>query len=121
MSDVPQLPSELWDLIYEQRSAMCIQRCVRRHIMRHAHHPLWTVLCKRLTKILTLGDFSILQANAQVRHEWRTEPCSWIYTCERFPEWPVRITKEVADGVWRRFPATHNPDISCILRSMRIS
>lgn len=109
--EFPQLPGDLWDLVRAHRAAMDIQRCVRRHLLRHAHHPLWTTLLRRLVPLVNSQELATLQGNRNVRHEWRTEPCSWIFTCERFPEAPMHIAEEVVAGLWKSSGTTKGVDL----------
>lgn len=75
----PQLPEELWNLIYRHRAAMVIQGATRRRNATrlhygHVHQPEWSDLRKRLCDN---GVLHLIYPYALARKEWRTEMGSW--------------------------------------------
>ena len=76
---VPELPSQLYDLIFFHASAMCIQRSVRRMQMRHARATGWLELRRDLAAVLDHEDWIVLLKTMWIRKEWMQERESWIY------------------------------------------
>lgn len=54
-----------------------VRRWVRSKEVRHAFHPEWPSLRKRIVLAVGVEGFSSLMESACVRKEWRREPESW--------------------------------------------
>lgn len=94
-----QLPGDLQDLILDHRRAMVIQSNWRRyHHYSHAKACAWHILK------LMLGDdlYRKLIPYPRVRHEWKTEPESWMYSLMHDRRNLEVISNEVELGLWGR-------------------
>ena len=100
-----RLVIDVVERIVHHARAMQIQRCVRRHAMRHVRTSAWRQLRAALCGCLDPGGFDLLQRNQQIRTEWRTEPESWLFSDE--PVVRIIVT-EVASGMWDPRPV-HSP------------
>jgi hypothetical protein len=87
------LPLELWDLIFDHRAALVLQRAWRRYnLFSHARRPGWAVIRERLR---AANAWPSLLRFAMVRREWRLEPESWLVSCD-----VECIRREALDGLW---------------------
>jgi hypothetical protein len=104
MDRISQLPIEIqaiiWQMVYQDIAATKIQNRFRRWILRFAKHELWNELRILLCNKIQFEDLTILMKDFMVRREWSCEPCSWIYTCIKHPEYLDIIVKEVKCGIW---------------------
>ena len=53
-----------------------------------------------MSVLASARSFDVLQTNHWVRHEWRTEPTSWLVTIHSDPEMMKTIVNEVEEGLW---------------------
>ena len=76
---LPELPEDVWKLIFRQAAAMLIQRAARRRTLRrlhygHVHEPAWVALRSFLE---ARGVLRRMYPFPLTRREWRTEMSSW--------------------------------------------
>ena len=88
-------------LIYYHFEAMTIQSHIRRWFYKHVARKEWKYLRSLVTTHLSTHQFSLLQQNANVRREWRTEPQSWIYMINHETSTLHLILKEINIGYWK--------------------
>lgn len=93
--------NELCDSIVRHNCAIIIQRYLRTYAMRHVNSRMWPLLRKNLMEYCCPRILDILQGNAMIRCEWRTEPESWIMTLTQtsFAE-VMNIVDEVQENLW---------------------
>jgi hypothetical protein len=90
---MPELPNEIWDLIYSHKAASIVQRYwLRYSLFGHSRKEDWSTIrnhLKRKHLWPTLIKYSM------VRREWRTEAESWLYSQD-----VEIIKKEAEEGMW---------------------
>lgn len=91
-------------LVHEHLCAMRIQATTRRFFVRHARRRAWCALRRELLCALSARQFDALHRSYWVRHEWRTEPTSWLEALEAEPGVARVIVDEVARGLWALRP-----------------
>jgi len=89
------LPVDVLDLIFDHAAALKLQGAFREHQYRHCRRDAWRSLRRALAPQLEPAAFDALQRNADVRREWRTEPCSWSYMLQAEPRLLDEIVGEL--------------------------
>jgi len=89
------LPADVIELVFDHLAALKVQGAFRRHQYRHCETDAWRALRKELAPRLEAAAFDALQRDADVRREWRTEPCSWSFMLQVEPQSLDQIVGEL--------------------------
>lgn len=89
------LPDDVLERIDQHVSAMYIQNALRRHWMRFVRRSEWWTLVTLLVHHAEGDALPRLFRSEYIRHEWITEPASWIYMLTYEPDVLVDIVDEL--------------------------
>lgn len=90
---MPELPCEVWNLIYRHQAATVLQRrWLRYSLLSHSRQKTWHAIRHHLK---SKHVWPALICYSLVRREWRTEAASWL-NCQDIEI----IKKEAEDGWW---------------------
>lgn len=88
------------EYIHYHLSAIIIQRCFRKWSVSHTRQTGWNLLRRNLCQNIGLQKYKQLESCSQIRHEWRNEIRSWIYTVCKEPITIDLIIHEIRRGLW---------------------
>lgn len=83
-------------LIVQHMGVSRLQRAFRAHMHRHCSQREWNALRCLLVFHVDALEFDALARERWVRHEWLTEPSSWIYMLRHEPSMVHEIARECA-------------------------
>lgn len=92
-SSMLALPDDVLEHIRRHASAMSIQRALRLHQYRFVRRSEWRELVTLLVRHAESDALPRLFRSEHVRHEWRTEPDSWIYMLTYEPD----VLRDIVD------------------------
>ena len=90
----PILPDEIWELIFQHRAVICLQRFSRVKKCPYVRTEEWCELRCLLVARLRDEDWELLLSNCWIRREWHQEPRSWIYMLKHEPSNLSEIVEE---------------------------
>ena len=91
------LPEDLSLHIFCMLQATRIQALWRTYSWRHARGDEWRTLRRHILHTWHRADYEALERYAQVRHEWRTEPMSWLHVDAKLA---TLLHSECREGYW---------------------